>query len=318
MMTYGQLFLVILPVFAMIVIGAGLRHLTWITQEGENSLFNLVINVTTPCLIFESVATNPALRDPGNLLLPPLLGFGLTLLSMALGWYVARALGLTIGHGLRTFALAVGLTNYGYLPLPLMDAMFGPESRAVLMVHNVGVEAAIWTGGILVVTGLSPLSGWRKLINAPVIALLLAVAANLGGVAAHLPAVLLNLVHALAVCAVPLGLIMTGVSIRPHLDDPRQLVNPRVTLTAWLLRLVVLPWVFLLAARYLPCPVELKRVLVIQAAMPSAVVSIIVARIYGGQPLVAVQIILGTTVLAIFTIPFWIRFGMAFAGLAGP
>jgi predicted permease len=315
MMSYGQLFLTVLPVFAMIVLGAFLRRTQLITESAEESLFNLVVKVTTPCLIFESVATNPALREPGNLLVPPLLGFGLTLLSMALGWYVARALGLTIGHGLRTFALAVGLTNYSYLPLPLMDAMFGPESRAVLLVHNVGVEAAIWTGGVLVVTGLSPREGWRKLINAPVVALLLAVTVNLTGVAAQVPPVVMNLVHVLAACAIPLGLLMTGVSIQPHLDDPKQLVNPRVTLTAWLLRLVVLPWVFLLAARFLPCPVELKRVLVVQAAMPSAVISIIVARVYGGQPLVAVQIIFGTTALALFTIPFWLRFGLAFAGL---
>lgn len=316
MMSYGQLFLTVLPVFAMIALGAILRRTQLFTEAAEDSLFNLVIKVATPCFIFESVATNPALHEPGNLLLPPLLGFGLTLLSMALGWHVARALGLTIGHGLRTFALAVGLTNYGYLPLPIMDAMFGPESRAVLLVHNVGLEAAIWTGGVLVVTGLSPLAGWRKLLNAPVVALVVAVAANLTGAAAHVPALVMNFVHALAVCAIPLGLLMTGVSIQPHLDDPKQLVDTRVTLTAWLLRLVVLPGVFLLTARYLPCSVELKRVLVVQAAMPSAVVSIIVARVYGGQPLVAVQIILGTTALALFTIPFWIRFGLSFAGLA--
>lgn len=316
MMSYGQLFLTILPVFAMIALGAGLRRTRLITETAETSLFNLVVMVATPCLIFESVATNPALRQPGNLLLPPLLGFGLTLLSMALGWYVARGLGLTIGHGLRTFALAVGLTNYGYLPLPLMDAMFGPESRAVLLVHNVGLEAAIWTGGILVVSGLSPLEGWRKLINAPVISLLLAVAANLTGVADHLPHRVMNFVHALAVCAIPLGLIMTGVSLEPHFADPKQLVNPRVTLIAWLLRLGVLPLLLLSAARWLPCSLELKRVLVVQAAMPSAVVSVIVARVYGGQPLVAVQIVLGTTALALFTIPFWLRFGLTFAGLA--
>ncbi len=316
MTSYTHLFLVLLPVFAMIAIGAGLRHWQWINEAGETSLFNLVIRVTTPCLIFESVATNPALREPGNLYLPPLLGFGLTLLSMALGWHVARVLGLTIGHGLRTFALAVGLTNYSYLPLPIMDAMFGQESRAVLLVHNVGVEAAIWTGGVLVVSGLSPLAGWRKLVNGPLVALVAAVICNLTGLSAHLPAVLMSLVHTLALCAVPLGLLVSGVSIQPHLDDPKQLVNARVTLTAWLLRLMVLPWVFLLAARYVPCSVELKRVLVIQAAMPSAVVSIIVARLYGGQPLVAVQIIIGTTALALFTIPLWIRFGLSFVGLA--
>ena len=316
MTSYGQLFLVILPVFALVAFGTLLRRAQWITEAAEDSLFNLVVKVTFPCLIFESVATNAALHEPGNLLLPPLLGFGLTLLSMAIAWHAARALGLTVGHGLRTFAVAVGLTNYGYLPLPIMDAMFGPESRAVLLVHNVGVEAALWTGGVLVVTGLSPVAGWRKLLNAPALSLVVALAANLSGAAARVPPAVMNLVHGLAVCAIPLGLIMTGVSIQPHLNDPRQLVNTRVTLTAWLLRLAVLPWVYLLAARFVPCPVELKRVLVVQAAMPAAVSSIIVARVYGGQPLVAVQIILGTTALALFTIPFWIRFGLAFAGLA--
>ena len=316
MMSYGQLFLTILPVFAVIALGTGLRHWQIITEAAEDSLFNLVVKVTYPCFVFESVATNSALHQPGNLLLPSLLGFGLTLLSMFVGWHVAKALGLTMGHGLRTFALAVGLTNYGYLPLPLMDAMFGPESRAVLLVHNVGVEAALWTGGILVVTGLSPGEGWRKLVNAPVISLVVALIANLSGLAAHVPTAVMSLVHGLALCAIPLGLIMTGVSLQPHLNDPRQLVNTRVTLMAWLLRLGVLPWVFLLAARFVPCPVELKRVLVVQAAMPSAVISIIIARVYGGQPLVAVQIILGTTALALFTIPFWIRFGLVFAGLA--
>ena len=106
--------------------------------------------------------------------------------------------------------------------------------------------------------------------------------------------------------------------IAPHIIWPMRFVLPHAKglRPAWLLRLGVLPFVFLLAARYLPCPVELKRVLVVQAAMPSAVVSIIVARVYGGQPLVAVQIILGTTALALFTIPFWLKFGLAFAGLA--
>src|SRR3954465_15490296 len=115
MMSYGQLLLLLVPVFALVVLGAALRHWRLITEEGEKSLFNVVVKVTFPCLIFESVATNPAMHAPGNLFWPPLLGFGLTLLSMVIGWHVARALGVTLGHGLRTFALAVGLSNYSYI-----------------------------------------------------------------------------------------------------------------------------------------------------------------------------------------------------------
>jgi predicted permease len=249
--------------------------------------------------------------------LPPLAGIVLTSVSIALAWYFARALGLTVGHGLRTFALAVGLTNYGYLPLPLMDTLFGPESRAALFMHNAGVEAAIWTTGVLIVTGESPRAAWRKLLNIPLGALLLALAVRLTGVGAHIPEAAWQFIHGLAVCAVPLGLLMTGSSFAPHLNDPKQLINPRVIVTAWVLRLAVLPWVYLLVARYAPLPLALKQVMVVQAAMPSAVISVIVARIYAGQPLVAMQIILGTTALAVFTIPFWIRFGLWFTGL-GP
>ncbi|MDQ5980882.1 MAG: malate permease, partial [Verrucomicrobiota bacterium] len=273
------------------------------------------VRVLTPALIFESVVRRATVSDAGDVLLPPLAGFLLTSVSLAVAWYVAKALGLTIGHGLRTFALAVGLTNYGYLPLPIMDQVFGPESRAWLFMHNAGVEAAIWTTGVLIVTGESPRAAWRKLLNMPLLALGVALTVKLTGLGEHIPEVVWTFIHALAVCAVPLGLLMTGASFAPHLNDPKQLVNPRVIGTAWLLRLAVLPWIFLLAARYAPVPVELKQVLVVQAAMPAAVMSVIVARIYGGQPLVAVQIILGTTALAVFTIPFWIKFGLSFAGL---
>jgi predicted permease len=316
MMSYGELFLAVAPVIGLIGLGLLLRRVDWISEAGEETLLNLIVRVLMPCLIFESVVQRATVGGAGDVLLPPLAGFLLTSISLVLAWYVARALGLTIGHGLRTFALAVGLTNYGYLPLPLMDALFGPESRALLFMHNAGVEAAIWTTGVLIVTGDSPRAAWRKLLNAPLLALALGLGVKLAGLDAYVPAVAWQFIHLLAVCAVPLGLLMTGSSFAPHLNDPRQLANPRIIATAWLLRLAVLPWVYLLAARYAPASLGLKQVLVVQAAMPTAVVSVIVARIYGGRPLVAVQIILGTTALAVFTIPFWIRFGLAFAGLA--
>src|SRR5436190_8099567 len=145
MPSYLQLLLLIIPVFALIGVGVAVRRVHWIEGDAETSLIRLAVNVCYPCLIFESVAGNAALRSPGNLLLPPLVGFGVTWFGIRAGLLVARAIGLHVGEGLRTFALAVGIANYGYLPLPITEGIWGPESRAVLMVHNVGVEIAIWT-----------------------------------------------------------------------------------------------------------------------------------------------------------------------------
>lgn len=315
MMSYWQLLLLVLPVFALIAIGVVVRRIHWIQGEAETSLIRLVVNLCYPALIFESVAGNAALRSPGNLILPPLVGFGITFLGIRAGLIVAKAIGLHVGTGLRTFALAVGITNYGYLPLPIMEGIWGPESRGVLLVHNVGVEAAIWTVGLLVLSGESLRDGWRKLVSPIVITLGLAILCNLTGVTPHLPKVMTDAIHALGVCGIPLGLIMTGVSLANFLDEPEHLFDPKVAGAAAALRLGVLPLALILLAKYLPCSVELKRVIIVQAAMPTAMVSVIIARLYGGHPRTAVQITLGTTAVAIFTIPLWIRAGLAWVGV---
>lgn len=311
--TYAQLFLTILPVFLLIALGVLARRQEWISQAGEDSMFNLVFRLFFPALILESVLTNPAVREPANLFLPPLAGFLITAGGMGIGWLVGRAFGLRVGSGLRTFALAVGMSNYGYLPLPIMESLFGAESRGVLLVHNLGVETAIWTVGLLVVSGASLRAGWRKLLNAPLVTLVVAVALNLSGVGELIPPVIWKIIHPLAACAVPLGLLMTGVSIQPHLSAPGRLLEPRISATAVFIRLALLPVVILLIARFGPWTEELRRVLVVQAAMPSAVLPVILARVYGGQPLIAVQIVLATTAMGLFSIPFWLKWGLAFA-----
>jgi predicted permease len=315
MLSYWQLLLLILPVFAIIAMGVVFRRVHWIEGAAEKSLIRLVINLCMPCLIFESVAGNPTLREGGNLVLPPLVGFGTTAVTIGLAYYFAKAIGFSVGTGLRTFALSAGLANYGYLPLPIMAAMFGPENRGVLLVHNIGVEAALWTVGVLVLSGLPLSEGWRRLLSPIVITLFVAVAVNLAGWGSALPRWLMDFVHPLAACAVPLGVLMTGVNLANHLGEPRALFEPRTSLGGIVLRQGFLPIAFIALARWLPCSVELKRVLLVQGAMPSAVFPIIVAEHYGGRPLTAVQIVLGTTAAAIVLTPLWLRAGLSWVGV---
>jgi predicted permease len=60
---------------------------------------------------------------------------------------------------------------------------------------------------------------------------------------------------------------------------------------------------------------ELKRVIVLEAAMPAAVFPIVMARHYAGDPATAMRVVIGTTVVGLVTIPLWIRFGMQWLGL---
>jgi malate permease and related proteins len=112
--------------------------------------------------------------------------------------------------------------------------------------------------------------------------------------------------------AIPLGLILIGGTLMDYLAKPSQLFSPRITPGACLLRLIIFPAAFLLMAWVLPASPELKRVIIVQAAMPAGILSIVIARHYGGQPLAAVQVVLGTTALGLIAIPWWLKAGLTF------
>ena len=312
MPSYWQLLAIVAPVFVLFALGALLRRTCRLTDESEAAMLRIYVNFFYPALILKSVLGNAALRDPANLLWPPLAGFGTILVGFAAGYCLGRALGLHIGAGLRTFAFAVGIYNYGFIPIPLMESLYGREPLGVLLVQNMGCELAVWSVGLLVLAGLSVREGWRRVLNPAICTLVVAVAVNLAGF--HAPAVLMRVIDLLGGCAIPFGLLLCGVTLATYVKQPRQLYSGRTTPAACLLRLAVLPVAFLLLARFAPVSIELKRVLVIQAAMPSGMMPLVLARHYGGQPLIAAQIIVGTTLLGLFVIPLWLQFGIAWAG----
>jgi len=312
MTSYWQLLLLILPVFGVMAVGVGMRRGGWLTTEADESLLRLVVNVFYPCIIFENVYANPALREPANLGWAPLVGFGTMAAGMGLCFFAGRLLGFTTGTGLRTFAFSVGIYNYSYITVPIVEQLFGREALGVLFVHNVGSEVAIWVVGILILSGQSLRTGWKKLFNAPVVALVVSVGVNLCGLSAAIPSVVITMVHALAACAIPLGLILSGATMAEHLFcKPAELFSLRTTLGAIGLRLGVLTVLMLLLAKFGPFSDDLRHVILVQAVMPAGFLPLVLVKRYGGHPLVAVQIVLATVLAGVVLIPLWLRFALA-------
>jgi predicted permease len=89
----------------------------------------------------------------------------------------------------------------------------------------------------------------------------------------------------------------------------------KIVTASCIVRLALAPAVIILCAKYIPMAVELKQILVVQAAMPAALGPILIARMYDGRPAVAVQIVVATTVVSLFTLPYIITFGIRFLEL---
>jgi predicted permease len=296
--------------------GAGwlIRRIGWLTEEADASLLRVIVNLLTPCLILDTILGNPALAKVGNVVLAPLVGFGTVVLGYAVCHCVAPLCGAREPRQRRTFSFTTGIYNYGYLALPIAQARFGSETSGVLFIHNLGVEIALWTVGVMIITGATSAGGWRQVLNGPVIAILSAATLHFAGARWWMPAVALDAIHRLGASAIPLGLILTGATFADHARDLSTGGRTRTTLGACVLRLGLLPLFTLALAKWLPCPVELRRVMLIQAAMPCAVVPVILAKHYGGDPAEALRIILYTSAFGLLTIPFWLQLGLRWVG----
>jgi predicted permease len=276
-----------------------------------------------PCLIFTVVTNNEALREARNLVLPPLVGFGNILLGYAVGMLVASlgpsVHGMTTRRQRATFALTVGMFNYGYIPLPLVKLLFDDQTLGVLFVHNLGVELALWTFGVLLLSGHLGKAWWRQMLNPVSGAIVVALLFNFTEATPYLPIFLTRGIGWLGETAIPISLLLVGATIADQLrrreSPPDRAAGAKTAAAACLLRLGLLPPLMLLVVSLLPATDELKRVVAIQAAMPTALFPIVLARLYAGSPGVAALIGLTTSAISFVTIPFWIPLGLRLLGV---
>jgi predicted permease len=304
----------VVPVFGVMGLGVLIRRLNWLTEEADKSLMRVCVNVLLPCLILDKSLGNPALLQASNLLLAPLVGYLIVALGMWIAWLAQPLHGLREPAERRTFAVTVGMHNYGYVPLPLALLLFDQATAGVLFLHIIGVEMAMWTLGVLMMSG-GAARDWRKLLNAPLFAIVIAIIVNALGWDAHEPQVISTGVHWLGGCAIPLALILIGAIMADHIGDFHSAHGWRVMATGVLLRIGLLPLIFLLVAKFIPMTTEHQRVLVLEAAMPTAVFPVVLAKLYKGDPATAMRAVLSTAVVSLVTIPLWIKFGMKCVGL---
>lgn len=302
----------VLPIFLVVLAGGVIRRVNWLTEEADHTLMRLTVNLLIPALILDALLGNRALEEAGNVMVAPLVGFVTIAGGLLLAYFVAPLFRLTESVRRRSFALTIGIYNYGYIPIPLTILLFDRETLGVLFLHNLGVEIAIWT----VCIGL--LRGGRvrlkSLLNPPIIAVLTGLLVHYTGAYPHIPGFVLTSVDLLGASAIPLALLLIGATMADNLGEFDPTRGAATVAGSCFLRLGVLALLFLAAAILLPVSQELKRVIVLQAAMPAAVFPIMLAKHYGGHVPTALRIVFWTSFFGLLTIPLWIRIGLQWIG----
>lgn len=310
MPSYFTILSATLPVFLVMGIGFGFHRRGWLGEEIEIGVMKLGLNLLFPCFILTLVPGNPALKTLAPAVWAIGLGFVLVVAGIFIALLVGKAGRMRRGEGLRTFAISAGIQNYGFLTLPIVVELFpdNPGPAGLVFVHGIGVEIAMWTVGLSVMSGKA---GVKSILNGPFIAVVLALFLNYTGLFAFVPGIVATTMEMLGRCAVPMAVFIIGATIGRYFVRGIFQDAFRVSALSVLVRLGLVSCVILAAAKFLPIPSDLQRLLVVQAAMPSAIFPIVLARLFGGQPQVAIQVVLSNSMVGIVTAPLVIAWGLA-------
>ncbi|GEP45214.1 malate permease [Brevifollis gellanilyticus] len=305
---FASILTVVLPVYLTMAAGFTMRKMELLTAEVDAGVMRLCVMLLTPCLILDRVVGNESVMKPLPVLVAAGLGFSLVTLGIAVAYFAAPMIGLRKNEGRRSFAVSTGLQNYGFVAIPIVTALFPDKgTMGVLFTFTLGVEIACWTSGVGLLTGLGK-APWKLALNPPVLTILFSLLLNFTGLHVYVPEVARRTFTMVGACAVPLAVIIIGASIADIWGQER--MRWSVAVLSPVLRLLVIPIAFFGCAFFLPVSLELKRILVIQGAMPSAVFSIMIARHYGGHAPTAVQCVLSTTLVSMVTSPIVIAWAM--------
>lgn len=239
---------------------------------GLRMLSKLVFYVFGPCLVFSSLSTSDVrAAEVGQI---GLFAIVATLLMGAVAWALARLLHL-MPHETSSLLLVAMFGNIGNYGLPLNELAFGRQALDRAVVYFVFSSVLLFSLGVAVAArarGSTPAQILARLVRVPVIhALWLAGLIRLGVL--PLPGPILKSASILAQGAVPLMLLILGIQI----SRVRIRGNWRLVSLAAGLRLLFAPLIALLLAGLIGLTGLAQQVSIVEASMPSAVFTIVLA-----------------------------------------
>ena len=302
----------VLGVFLVMAIGASCRKQMWLTPEADRSLANLTANVLLPALFVDRILAGDQLDSLGVAWMPPVLGFVSTAIGFLAAWVFARSfgsfLGLDTDSKQRSFAICAGVCNYGYIPLPLAEHFY-PDAVVDLILHNVGVDLALWSVGLVVISGTAG-GGWKRALRSPpVLAVAVVVSLKQLTLDQYIPEPVMQAIAAMGDCSIPLGLLLSGAIIVNYFHEAEWQGAFRTVVASIVLRQALFPAIMLGATMLWISDVDLQHVMLLQAAMPAAVFPIVMVRLFERDTGTALRVVLSTSLAGVVLIPLWMAIG---------
>lgn len=292
--------LTLLPDFALILLGYGLRRWAALGDHFWVGLERLIYFVLFPALLFNAITRTPLASSA-----IPLIGTGMAAMlgAMALALAAQPFVRLTPISFASQFQCAFRYNTY--IGLAVAAKLHGAAGIAAMGLLAGGMVPLANIAAVWMLARHSEASVWRELSRNPLfLTTLVALLWNFGGLG--VPAPIGQFLGRLGEAAIAMGLLAVGAALKLR----GTLGHEGRGVAAWLLlvKLVAMPLIALMVARTIGLSGTHFDIAIVFAALPTASSAYILAQRMGGDGTRVAWLISASTLLAMLTLPLWLAF----------
>lgn len=296
----------VLSIVAMITVGYILTLKGWLDEKASKVFSKLVCNISLPCLMLSDLIGNFDRNKLNS------LGKGLTIpiFSIALCYLVAIIVSNAIKvdkHKIGTFRSMFFVSNSIFIGLPVNLALFGSKSIPYVLLYYIANTSFFWTIGAYGISmdGQSKKSSifsketFKRIVSPPLMGFVIAIILIMLNI--QIPKFIMDTCKYFGNLTTPLSMLFIGITI--YSVDISEIKMDIDMIAILLGRFLISPILIFIMAYYFPIPELMKKVFVVQAAMPVMTNTAIVARTYGADHKYATVMTVVTTISSLLFIP---------------
>lgn len=322
----------VLSIFLLLAVGFAAGKMNFLPDGTRNSLNNVLIKITAPCMIVSSITgkdvSDGTVRVTFEILIVSLFFFIFaTLLGFLLSKYIFK---VSPREDLGVYTYSFASLNSGFMGFPVTLALFGQDIFYLMVMQNVLLIIYLYTAGPMLLrlgsnadkTDISNTNApnesricasalmgkishmFSTLCNPNTVACVISIFMLFCGL--HLPEFIFESVEILGDATIPISMLAVGMQLAES-DLLKNLKNRKLVIFSSV-KMLLLPALTFIAVNWLPVDYTVKLCAVLASVFPVAVVTVPVTSMEGKNAEAVSSLVAVTTLMCIITIPIFAAF----------
>lgn len=297
----------IAAIFLIMAVGFGINKTGVIPSNATKYFVDLLLMVTTPCMILCSVTSKEFNPDVATSTVQVFIcGILFFAGSFVLGYFLCKKiLKVSPADDLGVYIMAFSTVNNGFMGFPITQAIFGSDILYLMILHNICLTLYMYSAGPFILNMNSGKGSFdlkrllKTFCNPSTILSIVSIIMLFAGL--HLPALLFDSMELIGDITVPLSMLVVGMQLGD--SNIGRIIKNKALLATSLLKMLLVPLLVFLIVNWLPIAADVKVAVIFAAAFPTAVVTSALALMEKKNSLLAAEIIALTTLISVVIIP---------------